>query len=312
MPCELCGSEQSATHVAREMMFGRRENFTYLECLGCGCLRIAAVPANLGDYYPRDYDCHLADAKRTLKGRFRQSLVTFAMHRPWLVQAASPLHRIFAASLVHALRLTPSMQILDVGCGSGRLVRDLRAAGFSALGIDPFAPPVSDASGPAVQQCELKDIAESYDCILFNHSLEHIAGQREILRLACSKLRDGGVCIVRTPVVAWAWKEYGVDWVQLDAPRHLFVHSEKSMHLAAQQAGFVVADTVFDSFDFQFWGSELYQLDIPLEQGRRNLAAHFSRARRREFARRALELNRRRQGDQAMFILRAAESTSIP
>jgi SAM-dependent methyltransferase len=293
------------------MMFGRREKFTYLECAGCGCLRIAQIPSNLGDYYPGDYTAYRTNAGISLKGRLRQSLVTLAIRHPWFVQAAWPIHRFLTARLIHMLRLTPSMQILDVGCGSGWLVRDLRAAGFSALGIDRFAPPVSGASGPVVRQCELADVDGSYDCILFNHSLEHIADQGGVLSQARSRLGAGGVCIVRTPVAAWAWREYGADWVQLDAPRHLFVHSEKSLHLAAHLAGFAVTGIVFDSFDFQFWGSELYRRDVPLEDGRRHLAVHFSRARLKEFGRRAARLNRQHQGDQAIFFLRPAHSGPI-
>jgi 2-polyprenyl-3-methyl-5-hydroxy-6-metoxy-1,4-benzoquinol methylase len=312
MRCELCGSEHANTHVAREMMFGTREKFSYLECSGCGCLRIAEIPQNLGDYYPRDYSAYLAQSDSTFKGRLRRSLVSRAIHSRGFLKAAWPFHRFMTAELIHAMRLTPAMQILDVGCGSGWLVRDLRAAGFSATGIDRFAPAVSGPDGPVVTQGELQDVAEQYDCIIFNHSLEHIADQVGTLRLALSKLRPAGTCTVRIPIAARAWKDYGTDWVQLDAPRHLFVHSEKSLHLAAEKAGFIVADTVFDSFDFQFWASELYRRDIPLEEVHLDPTGHFSRSRLKEFGRRSVELNRQHQGDQAMFFLRRPSHDRIP
>jgi hypothetical protein len=37
------------------MMFGTRERFEYRECLGCGTLRIATIPAGLARHYPPDY-----------------------------------------------------------------------------------------------------------------------------------------------------------------------------------------------------------------------------------------------------------------
>jgi SAM-dependent methyltransferase len=198
------------------------------------------------------------------------------------------------------------MQILDVGCGAGRLVLDLRAAGFRATGIDRFAPEISDSMGLAVRQGELQDVSEQFDCVMFNHSLEHIADQVETLRMALSKVRANGSCIVRIPIAGWAWKEYGTDWVHLDAPRHLCVHTERSFRLAAGQAGFAVSETVYDSNDFLFWGSELYRRNVPLEDARYRLSDYFSKDCMKKFRRRALELNRQGQGDQAMFFLRRA------
>lgn len=303
-PCECCGSDRRKTHVVREMMFGTRERFSYLECLGCGCLRIAEVPANLGRYYPKEYDPFKSGPRDGVKARLRQSLVSLVIRNRVLLKAVAPSHRFATARLAHALRLTPKTRILDVGCGGGRLVLDLRAAGFTAWGIDHFAPESVDSKGVVVRRCSLEDLSEEFDCIMFNHSLEHIADQVEILSQARARLRSGGVCIVRIPIASWAWREYGTNWVQLDAPRHLCVHSEKSFRIAAERSGFRVSDTEYDSFDFQFWGSELYLRNVPLETARPRLSEYFSKASMKEYRRRSVALNNQHQGDQAIFFLR--------
>lgn len=303
-PCELCASNQSKHHFAREMMFGTREQFAYLECLRCGCLRIADVPADLGRHYPREYDPFRSRIGNGIKAQLRQSLASLAIKHRTLLNLAAPLNRFAIARLVHALRLTPAMRILDVGCGGGRLVLALRSAGFRALGIDEYAPEVADAKGVAVRRCGLEDVSESFDCITFNHSLEHIADHVGALKQVRARLTTDGVCVVRIPVASWAWREYGTDWVQLDPPRHLCVHSEKSFRIAAERSGFRVEDVEYDSFAFQFWGSELYRRNIPLETARPRLSDYFSKASMKEYTRRSVALNSEHRGDQAIFFLR--------
>ena len=113
--------------------------------------------------------------------------------------------------------------------------------------------------------------------------------------------------MIRIPTASsFAWKEYGVDWVQLDAPRHLFLHSVNSMKLIAAETGLEVHDIVFDSTHFQFSGSEKYQQDIPLNDQRKKglfekIAWKFKKP---VLTRRANQLNREGRGDQAAFILR--------
>ena len=78
-------------------------------------------------------------------------------------------------------------------------------------------------------------------------------------------LSDNGVCLLRIPVKSdYIWQRYGVDWVQLDAPRHFFLHTMRSLRLLAEKSGLRIEDSVFDSTEFQFWGSEQYNKDIPL------------------------------------------------
>jgi hypothetical protein len=80
-----------------------------------------------------------------------------------------------------------------------------------------------------------------------------------------------------------------------------------SIKKLAEKAKLTLFDTVYNSDGFQFWGSELYLRDIQLHS---NLAeatkSTFTKKQLKEYARRAAELNRQKQGDMAAFYLRHA------
>jgi hypothetical protein len=96
--------------------------------------------------------------------------------------------------------------------------------------------------------------------------------------------------------------------VQLDAPRHFYVHSVESVKMLAERAGFELETVGYDSTAFQFWASEQYALDIPLYDTRSYLVSPkksiFSKAQIATFEKRAIELNDAKLGDQAAFYLR--------
>jgi hypothetical protein len=304
MTCEFCASSGFISHRVREMMLGLREEFEYVECKSCGCLRIASIPDDLAKYYPSDsyYSYRAPQNLRTRLGRLR---LRFAVNNPWISQKMGWSSRLNTLSRIQMFGLDRNMRILDVGSGEASFVRDLRAAGFTgALGLDPYIEQdIHDKNGLVVKKAFLSEIGGGWDQIMFHHSLEHIADQTGTLKIARAKLSSKGTCLVRIPLVNWAWKKYGKDWVQLDPPRHLCVHTEKSFRLATAHAGFNVARVVYDSWELQFWGSELYQKNIPLQIGQAELAQHFSSAHLDDFRRRADELNKQQLGDQAMFFL---------
>ena len=69
-------------------------------------------------------------------------------------------------------------------------------------------------------------------------------------------LSENGVCIIRIPVkTKYIWNCYSVNWVQIDAPRHFFLHTLKSFELLVEKSGLSIQDVIFDSTEFQFWGS---------------------------------------------------------
>jgi hypothetical protein len=106
---------------------------------------------------------------------------------------------------------------------------------------------------------------------------------------------------VRIPTVSSeAWEEYREYWVQLDAPRHLYLHSVESLSRLARLVGLRVDKVTYDSTALQFEGSELYRRGGTL---RELSASTFTRRERREFSRRAKRLNATNRGDQAAFLL---------
>jgi SAM-dependent methyltransferase len=199
--------------------------------------------------------------------------------------------------------------ILDIGSGSGWLLREMWIAGFQHLqGVDPYIKEdVMCAPGVTVRKAEVQEIRGLFDCVMLHHVLEHLADPGAMLRRARDLLRPGATVLVRTPVAGtYAWRTYGTHWVQLDAPRHLAIQSERSMRVLAERAGLSVGKVLYDSTAFQFWGSEQNRRGIPLMDPKsvhRKPPGTVSRGDLRRFSARAAELNRDGDGDQACFYL---------
>src|SRR5690606_30281969 len=140
------------------------------------------------------------------------------------------------------------------------------------------------------------EIEGVFDFIMLHHSFEHMENPREVLGRLHELLADDGTLLIRVPVAgSYAWRTYGVNWVQLDAPRHLFLHTPQSMRLLAAQAGFAVEEVTYGSIDSQFWGSEQNLRGIPLWSPQ-SCSTHpgasiFTEKRIEAYVRHAAELN---------------------
>lgn len=286
-------------------MFGSRQQFEYGECDECGSVWLLPdlSPVELGQYYGPNYYSY--GAKRdnilhhwVLNRRDRAEL------GEW-----SPVGRIMASRrpnttmrMIGTLGLAKTARILDVGCGGGRLLDRLKGIGFVHLmGVDPFidADQVSPAGVP-IRKGYLADLSERFDLIMFHHSLEHTTDPIDDLVAARANLAPGGRCLVRIPTVSsHAWEHYGVDWVQLDAPRHTAIPSRGGMARAAACAGFQLVGTIDDSTPFQFEGSERYRANVPLLDHDFPIAPE-DKAR---FVRDSARLNAQGRGDQVGFVL---------
>lgn len=98
--------------------------------------------------------------------------------------------------------------VLDVGCGRGELLEVLRDEGVAASGVDLNAEMVAEARGRGLDvTCadavtHLRSLPEgSLGSIISVHVVEHLALDDliELLELAASRLRPGGILVAETP-----------------------------------------------------------------------------------------------------------------
>lgn len=330
--CKIClNSEGNHTIIAREMMFGFRDRFEYLECAGCGCLQIKEIPRDLAKYYPDNYlpfrqqPGFPSNGSKTklqkLKKKFSRSdhIFKYLMNKRYL--PGMLLLKIFRHMATNAapgwliekkldLRLNSNSRILDVGCGVGSLLLDFHSRGYTnLLGVDRFIKEdISYGNGFKIIKTEVDNLTEQFDLIMLHHSFEHMPDPLSNLLKLYDLLKPRGYLLIRIPLASsFAWRKYGVDWAQLDAPRHFFLHTTKSMELLTKQAGFSIAELLFDSTAFQFWGSEQYRRDIPFNDERSYVInpsrSIFSQKQIESFMAEAVELNKKCEGDQACFFL---------
>jgi SAM-dependent methyltransferase len=301
-------------YLVREMMLGLRDRFQYMECSGCTCLQLLDPPVDMARYYPSEYTAFRTNGRShgLVLGGIRHYLRKrrnegFLRRRGWLNRFLIERYHYLPLKAFARLGADRKARILDVGCGSGTLLLDLKELGYeNLLGVDRFIPaPIDNGNGVRVIKGVLEDlVGTNWDVIMFHHSFEHMPDPLKVLQQTAALLVTGGRCLIRIPIVAWAWQHYGVNWGQLDAPRHFFLHSERSFRLIARAAGLDVVGLDYDSNEFQFWVSELYSRNVPL-YSLENLAPEtiFSKSQLRSFRLQAAELNSEGRGDSAVFDL---------
>jgi SAM-dependent methyltransferase len=320
--CRICDCRRGRRHHVREMMFGFRDWFDYFECADCGSLQLTNPPADMGRYYPFEYYAFQAKPPQLPKG---SALRKWLVHKrngaeifggSWFWRRVAAFRRGWVddiKSLVAPTRVNNfHASILEVGCGSGRLLHYFMRVGFDCLlGIDPYLPEDVDF-GPSLR-LEAKSLDQltltNFDFIIFDHSLEHIPDQLAALRKVHQLLSPTGACLIRIPIAASdVWEKYGTDWFELDAPRHFCIHTPASLRTAAARAGLELFHFKYEGVSEAYWGSELYRRDIPLYSNGRliDLESVFSGDQLAAFKRSAALSNAAGRGGRGAFYLRRA------
>lgn len=319
--CRICRVEADCgIHVAREMMYGTREAFEYAECPECGSLQICDVPADLARHYPSDYYSMMPRDEPPqppgLRGALMQWYARSAALRPGsaveaVARALLPQPTDFAEHgyILRGAGLgRADERILDVGCGSSPYrLASFRRCGFPAVeGIDPYIDADLDYHGIPVYRRSIDQHDGAFGLVMFHHSLEHMPDPEDALRHARRLLRRGGTCLVCVPVSGtYFWRRFGVNWAELDAPRHLHLFSVGALEGLAGRTGLRLKSLQFDSGAWELAASVRYERDIPLRQTPRPVDG-FSDAEIAVFERQAAELNERCDAGRACFFFEAA------
>lgn len=212
--------------------------------------------------YPEAYFSHQEinkEAKPHLKHRIRDWVLETYYGYPDSAGKASrsfvnrviglPLWMIFRAERRNSL-IIPFIgkgRFLDAGCGSGKMLRFMKARGWDVAGIE-MDPELAErlrreqglkVSSGNIEDCSFPD--ESFDVALMSHVVEHLRDPNAVLRKVGRMLApDGRLYLLLPRRDSFAARTFKNRWFGLDAPRHLSTFSRDTIRRLLERNDFEV------------------------------------------------------------------------
>lgn len=272
--CRICNSEGSyKTYKAKEMMQETYHEFEYFVCDMCNCLQIGTIPDDLGNYYGDNYYSYEFNPKEE---KFETAI-------------------------------TNNLSILDVGCGSGSWLYERAKKGYGNLyGCDPFiTSDISYGDRVHIYKKSIHEMEGEYDIIRMSDSFEHVMDPHEVLDSAYKLLKPDGTIYMTIPFFPnAAFDVFGVNWYQLDAPRHIQLLSKESIAYLCVKHGFTVDKLEYDSNNSQFIRSFLYQEGIPYNKHEEYFEKYYMAEDVAEMDKASEEANKNAKGDHVKIFLK--------
>jgi SAM-dependent methyltransferase len=187
-------------------------------------------------------------------------------------------------------RLLAGLQgrLLDVGCGDGFFLLQLRRLGFNCAGLDPSAQMIERCRRrPGLEGVELLcgvldgyQPSQPFDVAVCGETLEHIEDDVAALRQVHRLLRPGGVLVLTVPVDMRLWNEADRE------AGHFRRYSKGEILDKLQRAGFTPQQHVV-------WGYPITRaLHFRIREQQKSLMSGPARPGRRRWLRQAMALGR--------------------
>ena len=288
--CMLCGGQGQPVYSGqRDRLFGAPGSWDFKVCSNRECRLIwldpMPVKEDLGKTYA-NYYTHAAHSSAGRRVGLLKKIRALAERgywaneynyetdsNPFLARALggllylSPIHRREADAGVRCLSALPQGRLLDVGCGSGEWLLEMRRRGWAVEGFDfdESAAKLARQNGLKVECGSLEEQnypADYFDAVTLNHVIEHVPDPVHTLTECARILRSGGKLVLFTPnntsLGHRLFREY---WRGLEPPRHLHVFSMPSLRRALAAAGFpemtilpfIVTSVIYESLLLR-WG----------------------------------------------------------
>jgi SAM-dependent methyltransferase len=183
----------------------------------------------------------------------------------------SILQRILFLPIKNYLRgtiISPNKSILDVGCGSGQFLYEMKELGLKVYGVEPgkFNKAGNERHNLNIKNNDLISARfppNYFDIITINQVLEHIPNPSETIKELFRVLNKDGVLIIGVPNTnSLAYNLFKKYWYQLDVPRHLFDFSKDNLKQLLKKEGFNIKKIRYNSRPTQFTISLKYLFGI--------------------------------------------------
>ena len=243
--CGAIGIDQYA-EVA-DYYFGSPGSWKISKC-SAPCGTVWLNPAPLPSEIVKAYDnYHTHGDKRQRKSwqrRIRSLYEKLLNIRFGFLEVYRSLRQYRKSRRLMHLGALPHGRLLDVGCGSGRLLRRMKRLGWEVEGIDFDQEATANISRKYGIKTHVGDIrflpfpAETFDAIVMNHAIEHVDDPVSVLQVCARLLRPGGQLVMITPnALSVAHRRFGKYWRGLEVPRHFQVFSRQGLKNCVEKAG---------------------------------------------------------------------------
>ena len=201
--------------------------FTIVRCRQCDLAQTAPAPtdAELDGYYPQGYHS------------------TTKRYRGGMDRILSMVHRSRIRTIERLLGGPGS--VLDIGCGPGVLINQMRSRGWRVRGTERSPSAAQQARDvfhldvSAVDVDELVAAGATYDSVVLWHVAEHLHTPEVTVRAIARLLRPGGVLLVAVPNFGSPEARIGrARWFHLDVPRHLVHFTPATLTAILDATGF--------------------------------------------------------------------------
>jgi SAM-dependent methyltransferase len=218
--------------------------FVIVRCRRCSLAQTTPAPsdAELDRYYPQGYHS------------------TTKRYRGGMDRILSMVHRSRIRTIERLLGGTGS--VLDIGCGPGVLINQMRSRGWHVRGTERSPSSAQQARDVfhldvgAVDVDELVAAGATFDAVILWHVAEHLHAPGETVRGIARLLRPGGVLLIAVPNFGSPEARIGRGaWFHLDVPRHLVHFTPSTLTAILDAAGFRPAKVThllpeYDVFSF--------------------------------------------------------------
>lgn len=208
-----------------------RGKYTLYKCKQCGLIFLNPMltASELDKCYSETYYSYVNFMKKDKRSWFKKlydKITLEKMYTPGLPRKA---------------------KILDIGCGSGKWLYDMKQKGYIVSGCEvseTAAKTGKETAGIDIFPGQLIDSnykSKNFDYIRMHHSFEHIYNPNETLQEIKRILKDNGRLYIAVPNIDSWWgnifKQY---WYYLGAPIHVYNYSKNSLMKILEQNGFKV------------------------------------------------------------------------
>ncbi len=238
--CQNCNDSEVIAHGWDFEYETTKKEFPIGKCRKCDLVFLTEVPdaGSMNTIYPENYYSFN-------ESNSQNPIVKFVRDRL----------EISKVRAYQKLLENQNSNIIDVGCGDGRLLDILARHGpegwaFSGIEIGESAAAKAKSKGYDVfsgdfESFNVNQLEKRFDLALMHQVLEHTRDPRETLKKISGILKPGGILSIETPDInAWDFRLFQKrHWGGYHIPRHFYIFNKSNLARLAKDCGYEVVSS---------------------------------------------------------------------